>query len=256
VLEGVRRLALRPQRAAPVSGRDGRPVLTALAAPDNAAVLAEVHVLDAQADALQQAQAAAIEQPRQEGVPTRHGGGQPPDCRLGEHGGRPRPAFAAGRGDLALEGRVQDIPVDNHQGVQGLPRGGGRHPALGGQVRENALHLLCPEPVRMGLAAEVTDVAPDPAAIGLLGAVRIAIIAEHLAHLVHQLEAGIRPKFRCIFVLTFHNLAHSITGPGNEPWTTQYLDRKQPNFPYQTMNITVSGKFGQLYQAIWRTTFR
>ena len=107
---------------------------------------------------------------------------------------------------VALKGLVQDIPVEKHQGVQGLPLGGGRHLALGGQVGEKALHILCPEPVRMGLAAEVMDIAQDPVAIGLLGAVGVVIIAEHLAHLVHQLEAGIRAKFRCIFLLTFHNL--------------------------------------------------
>jgi hypothetical protein len=65
-------------------------------------------------------------------------------------------------------------------------------------VGEKALHLLCHEPVRRGLAAAVMEIAKDPVAIGLLGAVGVAIRAEHLAHPVHQLEAGIRAKFRCI----------------------------------------------------------
>ena len=89
VMEGVHRLGLRLPRCPQVAGQDGRPVLTALGAPDNDAVLAEVHVLEAQAEALQQAQAAAIEPPRHEGVPARHGGEQPRDLRLGEPGGRP-----------------------------------------------------------------------------------------------------------------------------------------------------------------------
>ena len=58
----------------------------------------------------------------------------------------------------------------------------------------------------MGLAAEVMDKAQDPVDIGLLGAVGVVIIAEHLAHLVHQLEARIRAKFRLSILLTFHNL--------------------------------------------------
>ena len=144
VMEGFHRLDLRLQRCPQVPGQDGRPVLTALGAPDKDEVLAEVHVVDAQADALQQAQAAAIEQPRHEGMPARHGGEQPLDLRLGEHGGRPWLAFAADRGDRALKGLVQDIPVEKHQGVQGLPLGGGRHLALGGQVGEKALHILWP----------------------------------------------------------------------------------------------------------------
>ena len=147
---------------------------------------------------------------------TRHGGEQPLDLRLGEHGGRPWLACAADRGDLALKGLVQDIPVEKHQGVQGLPLGGGRHLALGGQVGEKALHLLCPEPVRMGLAAEVMDKAQYPVDIGLLGAVGVVIIAEHLAHLVHQREARIRAKFRLRIILTFHNLRHNIAICGNQ----------------------------------------
>ena len=58
----------------------------------------------------------------------------------------------------------------------------------------------------MGLAAEVMEIAQDPVAIGLLGAVGVVRIAEHLAHLVHEFEAGIRAKFRLSIILTFHNL--------------------------------------------------
>jgi hypothetical protein len=89
-------------------------------------------------------------------------GQQPLGCRLGEHAGRPRPAFAADRGDRVLKGLVQDILGEKHQGVQGLPRGGGRHLALGGQVGEKALHLLGPEPARIGFAAEGVEIAQDP----------------------------------------------------------------------------------------------
>jgi hypothetical protein len=70
-------------------------------------------------------------------------------------------------------------------------------------VGEKALHLLGLEPVRRGLAAAVREIAPDPVARGLLGAVGVAIIAEHLAHLVYQLEAGIRPQCRCMLIFDF-----------------------------------------------------
>jgi hypothetical protein len=36
------------------------------------------------------------------------------------------------------------------------------------------------------------------------------MIAKHFAHLIHELEAGIRAKFRFGFRLTFHNLLHNI----------------------------------------------
>jgi hypothetical protein len=50
------------------------------------------------------------------------------------------------------------------------------------------------------------EIAKYPLAIGLLGTVGVVVIAEHLAHLVHELEAGIWANIRCIFLLTFHVL--------------------------------------------------
>ena len=50
--------------------------------------------------------------------------------------------------------------------------------------------ILCPKPVRRGLAADVMDRAKEPLARGLLGTVGVVVRAEHLAHLVHALEAG------------------------------------------------------------------
>jgi hypothetical protein len=58
----------------------------------------------------------------------------------------------------------------------------------------------------MGLAAEVMDIAQYSVAIGLLGAVGVARIAEHLAHLVHQFETGMWAKCWFILILTFHIL--------------------------------------------------
>jgi hypothetical protein len=239
VMEGFHGLDMRLQCFPQVARQDGRPVLTA---PDKYEVLTEVHVLDAQAEARQQAQATAIEQPRHEGVPACHGGEQPLDFRLGEHGGWPWSAFAAGRSDGVFKGHVRDIAVEKHQGVQGLPLGGGRHLAFSGEVGEKALHLRGPEPVRMGLAAAVTDVAKNPEVLGLLSAVGVAIRAEHLAHLIHPREAGIRAKLRCSFILTFHNLEHNITIHGNSLEKMQYMDSKQLNFLYLTLNIILSGK--------------
>ena len=104
------------------------------------------------------------------------------------------------------QGLVKDIPIEKNQGVQGLPLGGGRHLALSCEVGEKPFHIFGPKPVWMGLAAEVMHIAKYPLAIGLLGTVAVVVIAEHLAHLVHELEAGIGAKFRLIFLLTFHNL--------------------------------------------------
>ena len=124
-------------------------------------------------------------------------------------------AFTADRGDLSDQGLVKDIPIEKNQGVQGLPLGGGRHLALSCEVGEKPFHILGPKPVWMGLAAEVMNIAKDPLAIGLLGTVGVVVIAEHFAHLVHELEARIRVKFRFLFLLTFHFLWRSSAISGN-----------------------------------------
>jgi len=117
-MEGLHHLELRLPLAPPVPGPEGGPVLAALAAPDEDETLADIDILEAQAETLQQAQTAAIEPPRHEGMPARHGGEPPLNLRLGEHGGRPLVALTADRGDLSGQGRVKDIPIENNQGVQ------------------------------------------------------------------------------------------------------------------------------------------
>jgi hypothetical protein len=145
----------------------------------------------------------------------RHGGEPPLNLRLGKHGGRPLVACIADRGDLSGQGLVKDIPIENNQGVQGLPLGGGRHLARSGEVGEQPFHILYPKPVRMGLAADVMDRAQDPLTRDLVGTVGVVMIAEHLAHLVHALEAGMWATFRCIFLLTFDILWQSSARSGN-----------------------------------------
>ena len=149
-------------------------------------------------------------------MPARHSGEPPLNLRLGEPGGRPLLAFPAAMGDRSGQGLVKDIPLENNQGVQGLPLGRGRHLALSGAVEEKPFHILGPKPVRMGLAAEVLEIAKYPLARGLLGTIGVVVIAEHLTHLVHELEAGIWAKFRCIFLFTFHGLWHNSAISGNQ----------------------------------------
>ena len=81
---------------------------------------------------------------------------------------------------------------------------------------EQPFHILCPEPVRMGLAADVMEIAQDPLAIGLLGTVGVVVRAEHLAPLVHAREAGVWVKSQFIFLLTFHTLWEDSAICGNQ----------------------------------------
>jgi ParB-like chromosome segregation protein Spo0J len=55
MMEGLHRLNLRLQLVLQVPGQNGGPVLAALATPDKDDALAEIHILNAQADTLKQA---------------------------------------------------------------------------------------------------------------------------------------------------------------------------------------------------------
>ena len=93
----------------------------------------------------------------------------------------------------------------------------------------------------MSLAAEVMDSAKYPLAIGLLGTVGVVVIAEHLAHLVYELEAGMWAKLRCIFLLTFHVLWHSRAIHGNRQEKLSSADSNWATDPSITINIAMSG---------------
>ena len=106
-------------------------------------MLAEVHVLDAQADTLQQAQAAAIEQPRHEGVPARHGGEQPLDLRLGEHSWRPS-SRCCGQGRSQRPGAYAGHPDRETPGRSGLAAGWRPTPGPRGKVEKKRFTSCAP----------------------------------------------------------------------------------------------------------------
>jgi hypothetical protein len=108
----------------------------------------------------------------------------------------------------------------------------------------------------MGLAAEGMEIATDPVARGLLGAVGVAIIAEPLAPLVHQREAGMRAQCRGSVSLACQSFAPKITLGGNHPGKPPYMDSKQAHFPDLRMHMTIRGTSVPLSGVIWPTTFR
>ena len=117
MMESLHRFDLRLQLVLQVPGQDGGSVLAALATPDKDEALAEIYILDAQADTLKQTQTAAIEQLRHEGVLACHGSEQPLNLHLGKHCGRPLLAFTTDRGNFSDQRLINDIPIEKNQGV-------------------------------------------------------------------------------------------------------------------------------------------
>ena len=124
--------------------QDSGPVLTTLTAPDKDESLAEIHILNTQADTLQQAQAAAIEQFCHQGMLARHRAEQTLNLRLNQHSGRSFAVACCGSGRSHRQGFVKNIPIEKNQGVQGLSLGGSGHLALGYEMGKKSFDILCP----------------------------------------------------------------------------------------------------------------
>ena len=151
-------------------GRQHRPAVSPALPPthhDLAAV--EVDVLHAQLQALEQAEAGAVEerrhQPSRAGEPRQHGR----HLLAAEHDGDVRRAPRANQTVEPRQLHAEHVPVEEQQRTERLVLGRRAHPAILGQVREEAGHLLGSERRRVTLVVK-QNVPPDPEDVGLLGA--------------------------------------------------------------------------------------
>jgi hypothetical protein len=101
--------------------QDGGPILATLAAANKVQPLAEVNILNTQADTFHQAQTTAVQEFGHEGVLAGDCCKQTLHLCLYEHGWWSLLAFAANRGDLFGQRFVKNIPIKKNQGIQGLP---------------------------------------------------------------------------------------------------------------------------------------
>jgi hypothetical protein len=66
---------------------------------------------------------------------------------------------------------------------------------MGGQMAQKGIDLGFSHLGRVGLAAMKLDVPKDPITVSLLGPIRLKVIPQHLADLVHQFHFRIGYKF-------------------------------------------------------------
>ena len=165
-------------------GRQDRDaVLVALARAHDDAVRPEVHVLDPEPGAFEQAQSGAVQQgSHQPGRPSQLAD-DGSDSLAGQDGGKPlRPPGS----DHVVEPRhvlVKHTAVEKHQRVQRLVLGGSRDPALDCQRAQEARDLGRAHLGRMTLSVK-QDVAANPPHVGLLGAGTAVPEADGLPHAV------------------------------------------------------------------------
>ena len=112
----------------------GDPVFLPLAVADDDLIAVEVEVLDSQSQAFQQPHACPVEQPGNEPVSAVEPGQQAADFVAGENGGEALWPLGASKLADGAEVLVEDLMIEEDEGIEGLVLGTGRDAAPHGKV--------------------------------------------------------------------------------------------------------------------------
>ena len=148
-------------------------------------MLGEVEVFDAQADALHQAQAAAVEEFSHEHVIGRNLPEESLDFVFGEDDRQVRGLPGADEVNSFINVLLQDVTVQEENGREGLGLGGGGDMAVDGQVSEEGGDLGRAHVFGVAELVEVNK-AFDPIYVGVFGANRVVFDADGGAELVEE----------------------------------------------------------------------
>jgi hypothetical protein len=135
------------------AGREhGDAIFVALAGAHDDLIALEVDILDAQGEALVDAQATAVEEQGDEVVDAGELVEHLLNLVSGEDGWQ-APAFSSAEHvDGFVDGQFEDVAVKEQDGVQCLVLGGRRHVTCNGEVGEEGFHLVIAHGGRMGCA--------------------------------------------------------------------------------------------------------
>ena len=192
-MERAHALEVAPQRLLGDAREGSRAVPVSLALAHHELAALEVDVLDAHPQRLEEAEAAAVEEGRDEARGRLHAREERAHLVAREHDGKPARALCAHGGAEPLELALEDGPVEEEMRGERLVLRRGGDAALDGEVREEGHDLERAHLVGMALSVE-EDEAADPVDVGVLGAARQVAQARALAHAVE--EAGRRGEGR------------------------------------------------------------
>lgn len=159
-------------------------------------MLAEVDIFDSQAQAFEQAQAGAVEE---FGLEAEGWVGDMfedvLDFGFGEDDGQAF-VFLGAQGLDAGELNVEDLSIEEEDGLHRHVLGAGGDVVDDGEVRQEGCDVIGAQVARMAVGAlgrlVEMDVAGDPVDVGLFGAVGVVFGAQDVAHLVEQFGFGHR----------------------------------------------------------------
>lgn len=144
----------------------------------------EVNILDAQADAFHEAQAAAVEELGHQFVGAVQAVQELPDLFAGEDGGEAFGSFGRGEED-GVNLFVEDLAVEEEDCAEGLVLGGGGDISFHSEVGQEGLDFWGTHIGGMAFVVE-EDEAAHPVHVGLFGAVGVVFESEDLAELIQK----------------------------------------------------------------------
>jgi hypothetical protein len=169
--------------------QDCDPVFLTLAVPDGDGAVFKVQVFHPQAEAFHEAEAAAVEELGDQEMGTGEVGEEGLDFWTGEDG-REALGFTGAQGlDRLGDFPSEDRAIEEEDGLEGLILGSGSDVFVDSQVGEEGFDFLSAHFLGVAFAVEEDETA-DPIHIGLLGAVRIMLAAQHLAYPVQEFRRG------------------------------------------------------------------
>jgi hypothetical protein len=158
----------------------GEAILGPFAIPDHDLELGKVHVLDAQSDALTDAQPATVEKLGHQLVGSCDTGEKGLNLILGEDRGQVAWALSPHGLKIEVEGLEQDVFVEEGDGVEGLVLGGGGDLLLDGEVREESFDFGLAEVGGVAFVVE-EDEAAHPVDVGSFGGEGVVFALEDVA---------------------------------------------------------------------------
>lgn len=153
-------------------GKQGRAVAISFSLSHGELVASGIEIFDPQPQALEQPQSRSVQEPDDEGVLTAQVGEDGAHLfTCHHHGQTPRRSGSNGVAET-LELTAENLSIEKEQGREGLVLGGRCHLAVDRQVREELDDFGRTQLVWVSNIV-VVDVSPDPADVGLFGAIRI-----------------------------------------------------------------------------------
>jgi len=192
-MECAHGLKVGAQRFDGSDGQHGKTVFISLTVAYKDLLIAKVDVLHAQAQAIHEPEARAVEQRGHEPEGWIEDIKQAGDFLPAENDGQFARPFGAGELAEVAQVELEDVLVEKHEGVEGLVLGGSGNVAIDSEVAKKSINFGGAQVRRMAFAVKENE-APDPVEVSFFSPQAVMIDPQSVSNLFEQLRllSGIR----------------------------------------------------------------